>query len=97
VPIRLAAAHPTLVIRREAFEAADLSRAALDTRLGLTPEEFQVERGLVCIGPIMAEDELSEVIADLEGAGLRHFEDFFDLSGNWPPWLQLFVAALPAT
>ena len=26
-------------------------------------------------------------------SGLTYFEDFFELSGNWPEWLRLFVVA----
>jgi len=33
------------------------------------------------------------IIDDLERAGLIYFEDFFELSGNWPDWLQLFAGA----
>ncbi|HKW10771.1 MAG TPA: hypothetical protein VJO33_10345, partial [Gemmatimonadaceae bacterium] len=43
---------PTMFIRRAAYEAHDLSRRALDERLGLTPDEFRVEGDLVAIGPI---------------------------------------------
>jgi hypothetical protein len=27
----------------------------------------------------------------LERVGLVYFDDFFDLSGNWPEWLKVFV------
>jgi hypothetical protein len=36
---------------------------------------------------------LSEMIAELEMNGLRYFDDFFELSGNWPEWLRLFASA----
>ncbi|MBC7897460.1 MAG: hypothetical protein H7066_18725 [Cytophagaceae bacterium] len=91
MPLRLPAQHPSLIIRKEAFERVSLSRTAIDERLGLTDEEFRVEGGLVVIGPIVADAELQSLIADLEDAGLVHFEDFFDLSGNWPEWLRLFA------
>jgi hypothetical protein len=29
--------------------------------------------------------------AELEDLGLTYFEDFFELTGNWPAWLRLVV------
>jgi hypothetical protein len=83
--------NPSLLIRREAFERAGITRAAIDERLGLTDQEFRVEGNLIVIGPILDDDGLQELIVDLEKAGLVHFEDFFDLSGTWPEWLSVFV------
>lgn len=93
MPLRISPAYPTLVIRKQAFERVRLTRQNFDQHLGLTDEEFQVERGLIVIGPIVADAQLSEVIADLEAAGLVYFDDFFELSGNWPAWLQLFAGS----
>ena len=80
-----------MLIRREAFERVGLTRAALDTRLNLTPDEFRVEGGLVAVGPIHEEPSLVALIEELERLGLRYFDDFFELSGNWPDWLKLFA------
>jgi hypothetical protein len=93
MPLPVSPNAPTLCIRREAYEASGLSRAALDVRLGLTDNEFRVEGSLILIGPIYAEDGLEELFAELEGVGLRHYDDFFELSGNWPEWLQVYAAA----
>jgi hypothetical protein len=84
---------PTLFIRRSAYEKSGLSRAALDERLGLTPDEFRVEGNLVAIGPIYGGDgdALGELIAELETLGLAYFDDFFELTGNWPDWLALLA------
>lgn len=84
---------PTMFIRRAAYEAHDLSRRALDERLGLTPDEFRVEGDLVAIGPIYGggEDAIGALIAELEEMGLLYFDDFFELSGNWPEWLRLLA------
>ena len=95
MPLDIAHGRPTLIIRRTAFERSGISRAALDEQLGLTADEFRVEGALVCIGPIPADDALQDLIGELEETGLRHFEDFFDLSGNWPDWLQLYAIATP--
>jgi hypothetical protein len=86
---------PTLFIRRAAYESSGLTRTALDERLGLTADEFRVEGDLVVIGPIYSanDDSLGDLIAELEGAGLVYFEDFFELTGNWPDWLKLLVAS----
>ena len=92
--ITVANGAPTLFIRRAAYESSGLSRAAIDERLGLTADEFTVEGDLVAIGPIYgtAGDALGELIAELEGMGLVYYDDFFELTGNWPDWLKLLVA-----
>lgn len=86
---------PTLFIRRQAYDSTGLSREEIDKRLGLTAEEFRVEANCIAIGPIYEESggALNELIAELENRGLRYFDDFFELSGNWPEWLRLFVTS----
>jgi hypothetical protein len=81
-----------LFIRREAYERAGITRAALDQRLNLTPDEFKVDGQLIVIGPLQDDSGLRDLIDDLEQVGLRYFDDFFELSGNWPEWLRLYVA-----
>jgi hypothetical protein len=93
MPLSVPSGAPTLFIRRSAYEKSGIDRAAIDERLGLTPEEFRVEGALIAIGPIPGEDTLTDVISELESNGLTYFEDFFELSGNWPEWLRLFCAA----
>jgi len=91
MPISLGYGRPVILIRQGAFERAGLVRSAIDARYNLTDEEFRVEDGLVTIGPLPSEDLLPELIEDLEASGLVYFEDFFDLSGNWPEWLSIYV------
>ena len=91
MPIALSSTHPTLLIRREAFERAGLIRAQLDERLNLTADEFRIEGGLIAIGPLHDADAVGPLVADLEALGLRWFDDIFELSGNWPNWLELFA------
>jgi hypothetical protein len=93
MPLEIVPAHPTLLIRRGAYERAGLVRAALDERLGLTAEEFRVEGDLVALGPIHDEEALGALLGDLEQLGLVYFDDFFELSGNWPEWLRVHVHA----
>ena len=93
MPLHLPAGRPALLIRKDAFERSGISRAALDARLGLTDEEFRVEGGLVCVGPIPEDDVLQDLIADLEEAGLTYFDDFFEFTGNWPAWVSVLVGA----
>ena len=94
MPLNIPSGAPVLVIRRTAYEARGLKRGEIDDRLNLTAEEFRVEAGLIVLGPIYAgADALADFIGDLESAGLTYFEDFFELSGNWPQWLQLFAGA----
>jgi hypothetical protein len=85
----------SILIRRAAYEASGLSRAAIDERLGLTDEEFRVEGALVVIGPLFggSADVVTDLIAELERAGLSYFDDFLELSGNWPDWLSLLATS----
>lgn len=91
MPQKLPADNPTLIIRREAYERADLVRAALDERLGLTADEFRVEGDLVLLGPVLDVEALGILVNDLEGLGLLYFDDFFEMTGNWPGWLEVWV------
>lgn len=93
MPISIPHDAPTLLIRKRAFEQHALSRADFDVTLHLTADEFRVEGDLVVIGPIYDGEALAAVIADLEGRGLVYFDDYFDLSGNWPEWLLMFAMA----
>ena len=90
MPIEIRAAQPAVCIRREAFERAALERTAFDARFALTADEFRVERDLIVVGPLHGE-VLGEVVAELEAQGLEYFDDFFELSGNWPEWLTLYA------
>lgn len=83
----------TLLIRRSAFERTGLTRRDFDDRLNLTAEEFRVERDLIAIGPIQRGDDLPELLEELESLGLVYFDDFFELSGNWPEWLRLYASS----
>ena len=94
MPLSVPSGAPTLFIRRSAYEKSGLDRAAIDARLRLTPEEFRVEGTLIVIGPLAGEDTLTDIIGELESSGLTYFEDFFELSGNWPEWLRIYCAAI---
>jgi hypothetical protein len=91
MPLELSHDRAVILIRQSAFERGGLSRQAIDERYGLTDDEFRVEDGLVALGPLPSEDMLPELIADLEESGLTYFDDFFELSGNWPEWLSIYV------
>ena len=93
MPLSLRTGAPTLLIRRAAYERADLARAAIDERFGLTPEEFRVEGDVVVIGPVYDAEAFGEFIEELERLGLAYYDDFFELSGNWPHWLTVLVAS----
>ena len=89
--LELAHSHAVVLIRQSAFERSGITRSAIDERYNLTSDEFRVEEGLVVLGPLPSGDLLPELIGDLEQSGLAYFDDFFDLSGNWPEWLILYV------
>ena len=93
MPLQIPAGNPTLFIRRDAFERVGLTRQRIDERLNLTTDEFRVEGALVAIGPLVAETALDGLLTELEELGLVYFDDFFELSGNWPAWLTLFAMA----
>jgi len=95
MPIPVAYGAATLFVRRAAYERAELVRSAIDERLGLTAEEFRVEGELVAIGPIYEAEPLAALIDDLERLGLAYFDEYFELSGNWPDWLRLLATAEP--
>lgn len=93
MPLELSYQRVIVLIRQSAFERAGLSRQAIDERYNLTEEEFRVEDGLVALGPLPSDDMLPQLVEDLESTGLVYFEDFFELSGNWPEWLRLYARA----
>jgi hypothetical protein len=84
---------PTLFFRRASYERSGLTRAALDAQLGLTDAEFRVDGNLVAIGPIYDVDALGTLVDELEQTGLVYFDDYFELSGSWPEWLNVLVRA----
>ena len=91
MPLELAHGHAVVLIRQSAFETSGITRSAIDERYNLTADEFRVEDGLVVLGPLPSDDVLPALIDDLERSGLVYFDDFFDLSGNWPEWLALYA------
>ena len=84
---------PTLFFRRASYERSGLTRAALDARLGLTDAEFRVDGNLIAIGPIYDVDALGVLVDELEETGLVYFDDYFELSGSWPEWLEVLARA----
>ena len=93
MPQEIPAGQSILFIRRDAYERTGITRQSIDRRLGLTADEFRVEGQLVMIGPIPDDTALRDILDDLEDTGLVYFEDYFELSGNWPSWIRLFVAS----
>jgi hypothetical protein len=89
--LELSHSHPVILIRQSAFERSGITRSAIDERYNFTPDEFRVEEGVVLLGPLPSDDMLPDLIADLEQNGLVYFDDFFELSGNWPEWLVLYA------
>lgn len=94
MPLQINPGAPTLFIRRAAYERSGLVRSAIDVRLGLTPEEFRVEGEIVAIGPVHDTEAFSSLLEELERTGLVFYDDFFELSGNWPEWLTVFAGSL---
>jgi hypothetical protein len=94
MPLELLHDRAVVLISQSAFERVGLARNALDERYNLTDEEFRVEDGLIALGPLPSDDMLPGLIDDLEQSGLVYFDDFFELSGNWPEWLALYARGL---
>ena len=91
MPLPLISSGPTLAIRREPFDAAGISRAALDRVLNLTDDEFRVEGALILVGPLPQPDDVPNIIELFEEAGLVYFDDFMELPGGFPDWIELFA------
>lgn len=91
MPLPLVHDAPTLIIRREAFEAASLTRESFDRWLNLTPDEFRVEGAVIVVGPIFDDQALGDLVVALEEKGLVYFDDFLEMSGNLPAWLGVWV------
>jgi hypothetical protein len=91
MPLKISDTASTLLLRRQAYESSGVTRAEIDERLGLTDEEFRVEGDLIAIGPIFDGEAFGALVVDLEKRGLVFFEDFFELSGNWPGWLSIYA------
>jgi hypothetical protein len=94
MPLSIPREAPVLLIRRQAFERVGIEREALDTRFNLTPDEFRVEGDLIAVGPLFGDDTLVAMVEALEAEGLRYFDDFFELSGNWPECLRVFAMSV---
>ncbi len=82
-----------MLIRKSAFERTGLARADIDARFNLTPDEFRAEGELIAIGPLYGDDALAVPTEQFEALGLVYFDDFFDLSGNWPDWVGIYARA----
>jgi hypothetical protein len=94
--LELAHGHAVILIRQSAFERSGITRSAIDERYNLTADEFRVEEGLVVLGPLPSVDIIPQLIDDLEQNGLIYFDDFFELTGNWPEWLTLYARGVKA-
>lgn len=82
-----------MLVKKAAYERSGLTRAQIDAALTLTDDEFRVEQGLVAIGPIFDDGGFAALVEAFERAGLVYFEDFFEMSGNWPEWFSVFALA----
>jgi hypothetical protein len=91
MPLPVHREAPTVLVRRAAWERSGLSRSEIDLPFNLTPDEFRAEGTVIAIGPLFADGQLEKLVALLETAGLVYYEEFFELSGNWPEWLAVFA------
>lgn len=93
MPLQIFSSAPTLLVHRAAFERAGLSRAAIEAAVVLTADEFRVERDLIAIGPLHGAETATALLQALEEAGIDLDDEVFELTGNWPEWLDLYAAA----
>ena len=91
MPLEAPAGLPTIIVRKEAYERANLLRSEIDEQFNLTDAEFRVEGSLVAIGPLPSDEMVGPMLDYLEQKGLAYYDDVFELSGNWPDWLRLFA------
>jgi hypothetical protein len=91
MPLTVTEGLPTILVRKDAFERAALNRTEIDSLFNLTDAEFRVEGGLVAIGPLPSDDMVGLVTGYFESKGLVYYDEFFEMSGNWPEWLRLYA------
>ncbi len=91
MPLPVTEGLATIFVKKDAFEHSGLARSEIDARFNLTDAEFRVEGSLIAIGPIPSDEMVGPMLEYLETNGLVYFEEVFELSGNWPPWLKLFA------
>ena len=91
MPLTALEGLPTIFILKDAFEREALKRSEIDSLFNLTDAEFRAEGGLIAVGPLPSGDMVGLVTAYFESKGLIYFNDFFELSGNWPEWLRLYA------
>ena len=82
-------------VRGRITTAFDLGKPSKDllALLGLTADEFRVEGDLVAIGPVYDAEAFTALLDELEKLGLTYFDDYFELSGNWPAWVAVLVGS----
>ena len=91
MPLTIPPGLPTIIIRKDAFERAGVNRSEIDTLFNLTDAEFRVEGGVVAVGPLPSDDMVGLVVEYFEARGLVYYDEFFELSGNWPEWLRIYA------
>jgi len=91
MPLSISPTGPSLAIQRDAFERVGLTRETLDNILNLTDDEFRVEGALIIIGPLPNSDDVPNLIELFEDAGLAYFDDFMEIPGGFPEWIEIFV------
>lgn len=91
MPLPLSHGSTTILVRKGAFERSGLTRVRIDASLTLVDDEFRVEKNLIAIGPVYDHEGLGALIEALESAGLEYFEDYCEMSGNWPGWVGVLV------
>jgi hypothetical protein len=92
LPLKIESGLPSILIRKEKYEIASLVRADIDSQFNLTDQEFRVGDQLVVLGPLPSDEMIGPLTEYLESKNLSYFDDFFELSGSWPDWLQVHVS-----
>lgn len=93
MPLKIDSGLPSILIRKEKYESVGLVRADIDSQFNLTDQEFHVGDQLVVLGPLPSDEMIGPLTEYLESKNLSYFDDFFELSGNWPSWLQVYVSS----
>jgi len=85
-----------LVVRRDALAER---RVSLDDLLSVLKVSAPLDSDdrLISFGPAFGQEALDGLVTSLSGLGLRYFDDFVGVVGDYPAWCRFKVGYAPGT